>query len=303
MLERVSKKNPPRYVASQIPFVDTQLPAINPGAAHEGRRPTIIFAHANGFPAGTYRVLFEAWRAAGYEVRAIERIGHDASYPVTGNWPHLRQELADFVLREAEGPAFLVGHSLGGYLSLMVALEHRPLVAGLVMIDSPLIHGWKARALQFAKATGWAPQVSPGRVSRKRREIWSDAAEAHRHFESKPAFARWDTRVLADYVASGTVDAQGKRRLAFDRRVETSIYNTLPHHLAGLVRRRPPDCPVAFIGGSASAEVRQVGLAATRRLTHGRMSQIDGSHLFPMERPDETAAAVLGQLEAMRSKA
>jgi len=303
MLDRVNKKNTPRYLASEIPFVDTQLPAINPDAAHQGRRPTIVFAHANGFPAGTYRVLFEAWRAAGYEVRALERIGHDDSYPVTGNWPHLRQQLADFVLREADGPAFLVGHSLGGYLSLMVALEHRPLVAGLVMIDSPVIHGWKARALQFAKAARFAAHVSPGRVSRKRRESWSDADEARRHFESKPAFARWDARVLDDYIAAGTLESQGERRLAFDRAVETSIYNTLPHHIAGLVTRRPPDCPVAFIGGSQSAEVRQVGLSATRRLARGRMSQVEGSHLFPMERPDETAAAVLAQLERMRASA
>ncbi|MGA0611948.1 alpha/beta hydrolase [Caldimonas sp. KR1-144] len=300
MLDRV-KKNAPRYAASEIPFVDTQLPAINPGAvARDGRKPTIVFAHANGFPAGTYRVLFEAWRAAGYEVRAIERIGHDAAYPVTSNWPHLRQQLADFVLRESDGPAFLVGHSLGGFLSLMVALEHRPLAAGVVMIDSPLIYGWKARMVQLAKATGWVGQVSPGRVSRKRRDRWSDAAEVHRHFESKPAFARWDARVLADYVASGTVDSRGERELAFDRAVETAIYNTLPHHIEKLVRRAPPDCPVAFIGGTISAEVRQVGLAATRRLTQGRMAQVEGSHLFPMERPDETARIVLEQLEKMR---
>lgn len=302
MLERLKKK-PARYVASEIPFVDTQLRAINPHAAHGGRKPTIVFAHANGFPAGTYRVLFEAWRAAGYEVRAIERIGHDAAYPVTGNWPHLRQQLADFVMRETDGPAFLVGHSLGGFLGLMVALEHRPLVAGLVMIDSPLIYGWKARALQFAKATGLAGRVSPGNVSRRRRESWRDEAEVLSHFAGKPAFARWDARVLADYVASGTVDANGERRLAFDRAIETSIYNTLPHHVERLVRRHPPDCPVAFIGGTDSDELRRAGLAGTRRLTRGRMVEIEGSHLFPMERPDETARVVLEQLEKMRRHA
>ncbi len=28
------------------------------------RRGAIVFSHANGFPAGTYRLLFERWRAA-----------------------------------------------------------------------------------------------------------------------------------------------------------------------------------------------------------------------------------------------
>ena len=37
--------------------------------------PTIVFAHANGFPAGTYRVLFDAWRAAGWRVCAVDKFG------------------------------------------------------------------------------------------------------------------------------------------------------------------------------------------------------------------------------------
>jgi hypothetical protein len=31
---------------------------------------TLVFAHANGFPAGTYRSLFDHWRHAGWRVLA-----------------------------------------------------------------------------------------------------------------------------------------------------------------------------------------------------------------------------------------
>ncbi|MEO7242273.1 MAG: alpha/beta hydrolase, partial [Variovorax sp.] len=41
-----------------------------------------------------------------------------------------------------------------------------------------------------------------------------------------------------------------------------------------------------------SREVRQVGLALTRRVTKGRISIIEGGHLFPMEHPIATAAAI-----------
>ena len=47
----------------------------------------IVFAHANGFPAGTYRALFEQWRAAGRTVHALDRFGHDPRFPVSSNWP------------------------------------------------------------------------------------------------------------------------------------------------------------------------------------------------------------------------
>lgn len=257
----------------------------------------IVFSHGNGFPAGTYRVLFDAWRAAGWRVEAVEAFGHDATYPVTGNWPHLRDQLADFV--DALGqPCHLVGHSLGGYLSLLAAARRPAQVAGVVLLDSPVIAGWRAHGLHVAKRTGLIHRVSPGRISRQRRHTWPSRQAAHAHFAARSVFARWDARVLDDYVAFGLVDAAEGVSLRFSREVETRIYDTLPHHVADVLRRHPLRCPVSFVGGTQSAEVRQVGLAATRALTHARLSWIEGTHLFPMEHPDETAAQVQHWLAA-----
>ena len=81
-------------------------------------------------------------------------------------------------------------------------------------------------------------------------------------------FARWHPEVLHDYIGGGLEPAANGHTLTFRRDIETAIYNTLP-------------------------PVRQVGMRATQRLTHGQVSWIDGSHLFPFEKPAETAAEVL----------
>jgi pimeloyl-ACP methyl ester carboxylesterase len=262
--------------------------------------PTLVFSHANGFPAGTYGVLFDLWRQAGFRVLAVERFGHDPAYPVTSNWPHLRDQLLDRVRREAPGQSVhLVGHSLGGFLSLMAACWRPTLARSVVLLDSPVIAGWRAQGVRVAKATGLVRRVSPGRVSRTRRHHWPDVDTATRHFANKSVFARWDPRVLDDYVRCGVEpDPAGGVRLAFDRAVETRIYDTLPHHFGTLLKRHPPACPVHFIGGTRSREVRQVGLAMTRAVTQGRMGWIEGDHLFPMEQPEETARTVLEALQS-----
>lgn len=263
----------------------------------------IVFAHANGFPARTYRSLFEAWRAAGATVHAIEKLGHDPRFPVTDNWPHLRDELIHFIEQHAGGPAYLVGHSLGGFVSLLAAARRPDLALGVVLLDSPVLSGWKARAVQFAKATGIGERFSPGHISKRRRQHWPNADAAYEHFASKPAFARWAPGVLRDYIASGMEAAPAElatdahHRLSFHREVETAIYNSLPHHIARVLRVHPLQCPLAFIGGSESTEVKQVGLAATRRITQGNMSKLSGTHLFPFERPAETATEVLRWIE------
>lgn len=260
-------------------------------------RGLLIFSHANGFPAATYRLILEAWRTHGWRVLAVPQYGHDPRFPVTSNWPQLRDQLFDLWDREAPGTkAHLVGHSMGGYISLLAA-SHRPhQVRRVVLLDSPIVTGWRAHSLLLAKATGLMGLFSPGRVSKGRRWQFTTEEDAIQHFDGKRAFEEWDPRVLLDYVQGGLEPdpaRPGRLRLAFKREVETRVYNTLPHHLGRLLRNKPPGGPVCFIGGTRSAEVRQAGMAATEVLCQGRVQWVEGSHLFPMERPLQTAAAVM----------
>ncbi len=263
--------------------------------------PLIIFAHANSFPASTYRVMFKSLRARGFTVKALEKVGHDAAYPVTNNWPHLAKQVADFAAAEIEKAgeaAFLVGHSLGGFLSVMAAARHPDLgghgVKGVLLLDSPLVGGWMARALQMGKLTPMMQKMSPAAVSKTRRNSWPSREAALALFQSKKAFARWEPRVLQDYIAYGMqIDPDsGKCVLAFSREVETAIYNTLPDNLERLLKRHPLQCPVAFIGGRYSHEMKQVGMALTEKLVHGRITMLEGGHLFPMEHPLAAASAI-----------
>ncbi|MEO6279333.1 alpha/beta hydrolase [Roseateles sp.] len=255
----------------------------------------IVFSHANGFPAGTYRVLFEAWRAAGHEVHAIDRLGHDPRFPVTGDWRKLRDQLLHFIEHEVKPPrqVALVGHSLGGMLSLMAACRRPDLVSRLVMLDSPVVSGMKAAVVAMAKTTGLIHRYGPSRIACERRHVWPSREAVHAHFAAKQVFARWDPRVLADYVDAGFEEAGGQVQLRFRREVEAHVYRTLPHHLPRLLRLRPPQCPVAFVGGTRSAELRQAGAAASKRLAGESWRWMEGSHLYPFEKPEETADLVL----------
>jgi pimeloyl-ACP methyl ester carboxylesterase len=261
--------------------------------------PPIIFSHGNSFPASTYRMLLTDLRRRGFRVKAVEKYGHDPRYPVTSNWPHLVQQLADFAAHEQDKtgePAFFVGHSLGGFLSLMAAAKHPELTCGVLLIDSPILGGWRATSVGVAKSTQLISAFSPGSVSQRRRNSWPSIDAAIDHLASKKAFARWDPQVLRDYVEHGMHEEDGQRVLSFTREVETAIYNTLPHNLDSLLKRHPLKCPTAFIGGRHSAEMKQVGMTMTEKVTKGRITWLDGSHLFPMEQPIATAAAIEASL-------
>ena len=177
------------------------------------------------------------------------------------------------------------------------------LARGVLLVDSPILGGWRATTLGVMKSAQMVGSFSPGATSQRRRTHWANAEEALEHFRPKKAFAKWDPLVLRDYIAHSTHDegrgAERKRVLSFDRAVETAIYNTLPDNLDRLLHRHPVRCPVSFIGGTHSAEMKQVGMDMTQRITHGRVMLLDGSHLFPMERPVATAAAIEAALRSM----
>ncbi|MEI2455432.1 MULTISPECIES: alpha/beta fold hydrolase [Lysobacter] len=265
----------------------------------------LLFSHANGFPAPVYDLMLESL-AGRFRIERPERIGHDPRYPVTRDWPHLVEELSARIGAAAgdAGRIWLVGHSLGGYLSLLASLRLAgsalgARVAGVVMLDSPLIAGWRARLVQIGRRTGLDNLVMPTRATLQRRRHWPDPDAVRAHFLAKPAFARWDRRVLDAYVEHGTraVD-DGSRELAFEREVEYRIYRSLPTTaLSDRVAQVP--VPVGFLAGTRSRELRHAGHAATRRLVGERWRWLEGSHLFPMERPLDTARAIEAMIDRL----
>jgi len=253
-------------------------------------RPKIHFSHANSYPAGTYRQFFD-YLGKDFDIQALDVHGHNPAYPVTDGWDKLVDELiAELEARYTE-PVILVGHSLGGMLSLMAAARRPELVRCLVMLDSPVVAGWRAFVWRMFKGTRLADRYSPARFSAKRRNEWPNEREAMRHFASKEMFAAWAPGVLHDYLDSGLVRHDNGLRLRFTREVETAIYRSLPHHIGKIVKGQFP-VPVGYIAGDNSAENRQAGLEHTRALVGRNLRTMRGSHLFPMEMPGVAAELV-----------
>ena len=95
-----------------------------------------------------------------------------------------------------------------------------------------------------------------------------------------------------DYIEGGLQEDKDQQVLAFERDIETAIYNTIPHQIERMLKRQPLKCPVSFIGGTRSREMRLAGMNSLPQVTKGRLMMLDGSHLFPMEKPLATAAAI-----------
>lgn len=255
------------------------------------------FSHANGFPAGSYTTLL-SYLADDFDIGTIDRLGHHKNYPVTNNWSFLAQELIDYFERTYSQPVYAVGHSLGGVLSMMVAAQRPDLVKGLIMLDSPFLTRFESHGLQWVKRLGLVDKVTPSGRTLGRKEEWSDLEQAAEYFRSKRLFRAFDDRCLNDYIQNGTQPLHGGgRQLHFKADTEINIYRTIPDNLHRTRRLAMPSTVIA--GKYSDVFKRQHGFKMKRQLGMS-VNWIEGSHMFPLEKPEMTANLIKQYISSWR---
>lgn len=245
----------------------------------------IFFAHANGFPSGTYRKLFDAL-APGYSVTHLEQHGHDPRFPVDDNWQNLVQELLE-QLEAFQQPIWGVGHSLGGMLHYHAALQRPELYRGVVMLDSPMPTWFDQAVIWAAKRFGFIDRLTPAGRTLGRREEFNSAEDAQRYFSSKPLFKRFDPDCLNAYVEHGLKPSDNGVRLRFEPDIEIQIYRSVPHITPGWPHAL--EIPLAVVRGRQSRVVLPHHAYLLRLVAHGESHTLPGGHMFPLEHPNETA--------------
>jgi pimeloyl-ACP methyl ester carboxylesterase len=254
-------------------------------------RPSIYFAHANGFPSECYQQLFTHLKGE-IDIAYLPMSGHDPNYPVTQHWDYLVEEIIADIRQRSASKVVGVGHSLGGVLMLRAALAAPELFQQLIILDSPLLSRLKSHAVRIIKWLGMIDYITPAQYSRGRRTEWGSFEEALEYFRHKRIFKDFTEACLRDYVTYGLEAFDGGLRLRFDREIEVKIYRTIPHIMPRYHGRL--QLPGCLVYGAKSNVVGANEIRNMRR--HFGMSQrrVPGSHLFPFEFPEQTAHVIKG---------
>lgn len=258
----------------------------------------VIFVHANGFNAQTYRALL-APLSAGLRVLAVDQRGHGSSRLAADpghrrDWLDLRDDLLALLATLDPGPVVLAGHSMGATVSLLTSIAAPDAVRGLVLVDPVIM----PRLLAFYAHLPW---TSGGLWKRlpivqgalRRRAVFDSREAAFLAYRGRGAFRTWPEAMLADYVGGGFRDRpDGKVELACAPAWEASNFGAQAHDpwRAFARLRRPARILKAETGSTAHIGD---GARLTRRNPLIRVETVAGaSHFLPMERPDLVREAI-----------
>ncbi len=268
-----------------------------------GQGPPLHFAHANGFPPGTYQAfltpLSSEHRVLAMECRALWGTQDPARFR---RWREFAADLHRFVEEMGLRGCVGMGHSLGAVTTLFCAAAHPGIFGAVVLIDPVIVPMHLAPVMAAAIGLGLSRRFALSTRTRRRRMEFPSRELVYRAYRAAPVFARWQDGMLRDYVANVTEeDATGGVHLRYPREWEARIFETAPPD-SWLAMPRLRQVPLLVIRGQDSTTYTHGTLLLMRRLLPAAtFVEIEGAdHFVPMSRPDETRAAIRAFLSTLR---
>lgn len=258
-----------------------------------GSGPLTILSHANGFCAGVWALIAERLRSE-YRVVAFDARGHGDSSkppPATGyDWSEFTDDLiavAEILVAES-GPAYGIGHSFGGTVTLAAAAQRPELFSQIAMIDPVLIRPDFQLTEERSERTSAIAEIA-----RKRRQIWPSRQTARDSWRNREPFDSWDPDSLDLYLDEGMLDREdGRVELKCSGEIEAAIYAmsaSLPIFDAAAALA----APALLLFAARGVFPREICEELARRAESLQIEDIEAGHLMPMEVPALIASQLL----------
>jgi len=261
----------------------------------------LIFLHANGFNALTYRQIL-APLADRFRILAVDQRGHGGStLPAVAegrdDWGDFREDLLALLATLNAKGVVLAGHSMGGATCLGAAAR-APDAAGRLVLFDPVI--MPPGAVAQAKAGGPIHSRLIDGARRRRAEFPNRGAALHA-YGARAAFSTWRPDMLADYVEDGFRELpDGGVRLACEPAWEASTFAAQAND--PWADFADAEVPIEILKAERDSTCRtdEAGPALT---ADGRVNIVTvrgTGHFLPMERPELATEALFRALTLKR---
>ena len=250
----------------------------------------VVFLHANGFNARTYRSILGPLSPT-LRIIAADQRGHGATTlpadPATrADWYDLRDDLLALLDALDVHDVTLAGHSMGGCASILATAADPARVRDLRLFDPVVVPRPTAAAAQM----NHSPLVEG---ARRRRAVFPSRQAALDAYRGRGAFRTWPEETLADYVAGGFRDLpSGEVTLACDPSWEASNFVSHAHDTIGALLQLKRPLHILRAEEASTCRIDEILPDLEARSDFAMRTLPGTTHFLPMERPGEVRAAL-----------
>ncbi|WP_017668323.1 alpha/beta hydrolase [Sandarakinorhabdus sp. AAP62] len=255
--------------------------------------PRLHFAHATGMNAQLYEPVL-APLADRFAITISDARGHghsglDRDPAHLTSWEDFAHDLLRLIDVIDRGSAWvLAGHSMGATVSLLAAAMRPERVAGLVLLDPPMLPFDVAATV---RAGASIPNPMADQAAR-RRGMFPSRAEARAAYQGRGVFRTWSDAHLDAYLAGGLIDTDEGVELACQPAFEAATFRAVSPNVEPALARLQR--PFVLLAGAEGSTVRDAELAvfAAHPLCRSATRLPGTTHFLPLERPEAVRAAI-----------
>ena len=255
-------------------------------------RPPLHFVHANGYPPGCYKPLFEHLQSHYYVYGMLLRPLWKHSNPKEiHTWKPFSDDLLQFLPLMASGPVIGVGHSIGAVVTLRAALREPHRSRALVLIDPVLfVPGFLLR-WHVVRSLGLGDRLHPlipG--AKKRRRTFDDLERLFQRYRSRSIFRYMSDENLRIFIEGITQPkADGGYELVYSPDWEAQVYRTGMHDFGIWCDLPTLQVPTLFIRGvETDTFLEDAAKLVKQKQPKVRVETLEKStHILPLERPQD----------------
>jgi len=243
----------------------------------------VQFSHANGFPASSYKYLLNLLDNT--QINFIEKLGH-GDYPLNKDLYNFADELIESIKNEYSEPIIGIGHSLGGVVTLLAASERPDLFKNVIVLDPPLFSKRKRYVIWLLRKIGLTDWLGVTKKAKKRRINFSNLEEVRKIYQQKTLFKKFHKRCFEDYLKYGFKQTGECVELAFSSEIEADIFRYIQTKVPTNLNKLNG----VLIYGNHSDTFQKSDMKWWKRnFPNFEIISFEGGHLFPFEKPEETA--------------
>tara|TARA_R110001583_G_scaffold26892_5_gene96638 strand:- start:1823 stop:2716 length:894 start_codon:yes stop_codon:yes gene_type:complete len=187
---------------------------------------TLLFAPANGFPAGSYKTFLSHFQND-FNLIGFENRGAWDNTPPSRqfSWRQHADDLITFLDQRqsslAQKPVIAMGHSIGATISAIAAAKRPDLFKALLMFDPAAIPGRFLPTLAAIAPTELMGKLNLVKRTQNRRQLWPDRQTFIDYHRNKAAYRHFSDDAFNDYAESGLVEtSDGQYKLRYSREWE-----------------------------------------------------------------------------------
>ena len=259
----------------------------------------LVFLHATGFNALTYRTLL-APLGDRFHAVALDLRGHGSSTLPTDpkrhpSWRIYADDVGGF-LRTLDRPVVMAGHSMGATTALLTAERAPDRVRSLVLLDPVILPKRQAAFLRLPGMWRLAMQHPWAVAAIRRRDRFPSRDDAFAAYRGRGSFKGWPDETLRDYVEGGfRPTAEGDVELTCARDWEAANYGAQANDPWSVLKRTRQPVRILKAGRGSTCAVSAAD--ATRFPDASLETLEDANHFFPMTRAEAARAALVEALD------